>query len=92
MEAEVTPAGTRQEWEAGKEMLSRTSNRPGKTVGADKGYDTADFVESCRAMVITPHVAAKESGSQLGPARWVNLAQYRGDSGLHVVYDEKKIA
>lgn len=28
-----------------------------RTVGADKNYDTAGFIEDCRAMNITPHVA-----------------------------------
>lgn len=32
------------------------------TVGADKGYNTADFVDSCRGLKITPHLAAKRSG------------------------------
>jgi transposase/IS5 family transposase len=36
-----------------------------KTVGADKGYDRADFVEPLRAAGITPHVASKVRGSNL---------------------------
>jgi transposase len=36
-----------------------------KTVGADKGYDRADFVEPLRDEGITPHVAAKVKGSAL---------------------------
>lgn len=32
------------------------------TVGADKGYDTWDFVDGCRALNVTPHVARNESG------------------------------
>jgi IS5 family transposase len=33
--------------------------KPGKkaTVGADKAYDTKDFVETCRELNVTPHVA-----------------------------------
>ncbi len=31
-----------------------------KTVGADKGYDTHDFVAGCRGMNFTPHVAQNE--------------------------------
>ena len=27
------------------------------TVGGDKGYDTRDFVEGCRGLGVTPHVA-----------------------------------
>lgn len=38
------------------EMLKK-AGRSRKTVGADKGYDTADFVAGCRAMGVTPHVA-----------------------------------
>lgn len=61
IDAEVTPPGTAQEWDAGLDMLARQSQRPGQTVGADKGYDTMEFVEGCRQFRITPHVAAKES-------------------------------
>jgi transposase len=38
------------------------------TVGGDKGYDTRNFVESCRALNVTPHVAqnlARPGGSAL---------------------------
>ena len=31
------------------------------TLGADKGYDTRDFVASCRALKITPHVARNQA-------------------------------
>ncbi len=30
------------------------------TLGADKAYDTADFVATCRALKVTPHVAAND--------------------------------
>ena len=63
--ASVTPAGTSQEWAAGLALLSQQSIRPGQTVGADKGYDTAAFVQGCRDIGITPHVAAKKVNSQL---------------------------
>lgn len=65
VEATVTEAGTSQEWEAGTDMLSVQSTHPGLTVGGDKGYDTPAFVEECRRLKITPHVAAKEKGSQI---------------------------
>ena len=61
VETEVTSAGTRQEWDAGINMLAGQSTRPGQTIGADKGYDTGDFVFGCRAFGVTPHVAAKKS-------------------------------
>ncbi|MDP5211324.1 IS5 family transposase [Microbulbifer sp. 2205BS26-8] len=65
VDTEVTPAGTSQEWDAGTSMLARQSTRPGMTVGADKGYDTGDFVEGCRGLKVTPHVAAKKGGSTI---------------------------
>lgn len=61
VESEVTQAGTSQEWDAGLNMLAQQSQRSGQTIGADKGYDTLDFVEGCRECRVTPHVAAKES-------------------------------
>lgn len=60
VEADVSPSGTRQEWDSGIDMLAKQGSRPGQTVGGDKGYDTSDFVEGCRGLKITPHVAAKE--------------------------------
>jgi IS5 family transposase len=48
------------------------------TLGADKGYDTRNFVASCRALRITPHVAqnhARPGGSALD-ARTVRYPGY----------------
>ncbi len=58
----LTQATGRAEREAALKMLSRVRKRgrarSGRlTVGADKGFDTADFVESCRDLEVTPHVA-----------------------------------
>ena len=36
-----------------------TGNLP-STLGADKGYDTKDFVAACRERGVTPHVAKNE--------------------------------
>ena len=36
--------------------------RPRRTLGADKGYDTRDFVASLRQHHVTPHVAHNQSG------------------------------
>jgi IS5 family transposase len=35
------------------------------TLGADKGYDTRDFVAACRERNVTPHVAQKMKGSAI---------------------------
>ena len=34
-------------------------------MGADKGYDTNEFVEGCRQLKVTPHVAAKADNSRV---------------------------
>jgi len=65
VETEVTPSGTSQEWDAATTMLARQSTRPGQTVGADKGYDTEEFVQGCRELKMVPHVAAKVSKSSV---------------------------
>ena len=54
----VTPAHGRAEVEAAYLMLERNDpTRRRRTVAADKGYDTRDFVEGCRRIGVTPHVA-----------------------------------
>ena len=54
----VEPADGYAERESARAMLETAL--PGSrriTLGADKGYDTAEFVASCRALKVTPHVA-----------------------------------
>lgn len=41
-------------------LLDCTPGRHAKTVGADKAYDTRDFVADCLARKVTPHVARHE--------------------------------
>jgi hypothetical protein len=36
-------------------MLERLPGENRVTVGADKGYDTKDFVTECRNLQVTPH-------------------------------------
>jgi transposase len=55
----LTEATSRSERDAGLEMAEGLAFRNRATLGADKGYDTADFVEGLRDLEITPHVAAK---------------------------------
>ena len=38
-------------------MLEQIPGEHRVTVGADKAYDTRDFVSECRNMKVTPHVA-----------------------------------
>jgi len=45
---------------AALEMIESYADRPRAiTLGADKGYDTADFVEELRTLNVRPHVAQK---------------------------------
>jgi transposase len=57
----VTPATGTAEREAALDLTRRHKARGAavKTVGADKGYDTKDFVRALRDEGVTPHVAAK---------------------------------
>jgi transposase len=59
----ITHATGTAEREAALLMLDR---RPGSrhrvTLGADKNYDTRDFVRQCRERRVTPHVAQNQSG------------------------------
>jgi len=55
----VTPAATTTEREAGLALVRRAAARGirVRTLGGDKGYDTAAFVTGLRAEGVTPHVA-----------------------------------
>jgi transposase len=57
VDTRLTPATGTAEREAAIAMLNEVPGRDRVTVGADKAYDTADFVANMRAMKVTPHVA-----------------------------------
>jgi len=57
LDERLTQATGTAEREAASEMLCDLPGEGGKSVGADKAYDTADFVADCRAIGVTPHVA-----------------------------------
>ena len=57
----ITQATGTAEREAALDMLEQVSVSRRITVGADKGYDTADFVTICRRMNVTPHVARRQT-------------------------------
>jgi transposase len=61
---EVFQANGTAERDAGLVMLEQIPGAHRATVGADKAYDTRDFVSECRNMNVTPHVAqnTKRSG------------------------------
>lgn len=60
----LTRAMGTAEREAAQEMVKAVPHRRAKhpTVGADKGYDTKDFVENLRKLTVTPHVAQNTTG------------------------------
>ena len=66
---QVEPADGYAERRAAIAMVDeRLPGRRRVTLGGDKGYDTSDFVASCRALTVTPHVArnqARRGGSAL---------------------------
>ena len=61
VDVELTEADGRAEREAALTMLERSVCGPA-TLGADRAYDTRDFVARTRALGVTPHVAQHERG------------------------------
>ena len=57
----VAEANGTAEREVALEMLEQLGKH-GITVGADRGYDTQDFVRRCRQLGITPHVSQFRKG------------------------------
>ncbi len=57
VDARLTQADGYAERKAALAMLGELPESRRITLGADRGYDTQDFVEACRALEVTPHVA-----------------------------------
>lgn len=63
VDACLTPADGHSERIAALAMIESRADRPsGITLGADRGYDAADFVNELRAMNVRPHVAQNDNG------------------------------
>jgi transposase len=80
IEFAVEPADGYAERNSARAMLETAL--PGSrriTLGADKGYDTRDFVESCRALKVTPHIA-RNDGRAGGSALDRRTARHAGYS------------
>jgi transposase len=75
---EVFPANGLAERAAAMAMLEKIPGDHRVTVGADKGYDTRDFVAECRHLHVTPHVAqnTKRSGGSAIDARTTRHSGY----------------
>jgi transposase len=66
VDVDLTKADGYAERAAAVRMLKRRRKERGDsrrwTLGGDKGYDTADFVEDMRTLKVTPHVAQNMAG------------------------------
>lgn len=61
VDVRLTQATGTAERDAGAEMLGGKPRWKRVTLGADRGYDTAGFVERLRGMNVTPHMAQNDS-------------------------------
>jgi transposase len=59
--AVVTHATGTGERAAALAMLDTVPGEHPKTVGADKAYDSQDFIDACREQKVTPHVATNDT-------------------------------
>jgi transposase len=75
---ELFQANGMAERDAALVMLERLPGEQRVTVGADKAYDTKDFVAECRNIKVTPHVAqnVKRSGGSAIDERITRHAGY----------------
>jgi transposase len=62
VDGQITKATGTAEREAALDMLGDVAGDERVTVGADKAYDTQDFVKQTRAMNVTPHVTQNTKG------------------------------
>jgi hypothetical protein len=62
VDTEVAHATGTAELDSALAMLERQPGRKRRTLGADKGYDTKEFVAGARERGFTPHVARNTAG------------------------------
>lgn len=75
----VTHADGKGERAAALAMLDTVPGETRKTLGADKAYDTVDFVSGCRERNVTPHIAINDTrnrGGSILDARTTRHAGY----------------
>jgi IS5 family transposase len=78
VDCELVPCSGTAEREAALRMTERIDGEQRVTVGADKGYDTRDFVREMRERNVTPHVSqnTKRSGGSAIDRRTTHHAGY----------------
>lgn len=67
--ATMTWATGAAERDAGEAMMAGLDRAARSTLGADKNYDTRNFVAAMRGMGVTPHVAQHTNGRPAKPRR-----------------------
>lgn len=79
VDTEVFQSNGTAERDAALVMLERVKGTMRVTLGADKGYDTRDFVAECRQMNVTPQVAQndKRPGGSAIDAKTTRHAGYK---------------
>jgi transposase len=75
--AELLEANGRAERDAALLMLEQIPGVQRVTAGADKGYDTTEFVAECRHLGVTPHVA-RNTGRRGGSALDARTTRHPG--------------
>ncbi len=65
VDAMVTVTSGTAEREAAVMMIDQVPGKHRITVGADKGYDCKDFIDDCRGLAATAHVAQKDKDSAI---------------------------
>ena len=78
MNTEVFQANGTAERDAALILLEQVPGTRRVTVGADKAYDTRDFVRECRHLNVTPHVAqnVKRRGGSAVDGRTIRHGGY----------------
>jgi transposase len=74
----VDQADGQAEWRNALTMLERIASARRITVGGDKGYDVRGFIDACRKLRVTPHVAQNlgRNGGSAIDARTTHPAGY----------------
>jgi len=73
VDAALTHATGTAEREAALAMLDRRKRRRRITLGADKAYDVADFVDDLRRRKVTPHIAINDHVTKTGKRRTTSI-------------------
>lgn len=90
VKAAASQATGTAERDVATDLLAQLPGDKMRTVGADKNYDTRDFVEGCRGMNITPHVARndKRSGGSAVDGRTSRHAGYQASQKVRKRVEE----